>query len=119
MNNDRRDGKFVLGLFLGGLLGALIIFFLGTKDGKKTAKEIEKKSKEAIDDVLEKLDELQEKGEALKEQVVEQIVEKKDALTEVASGKIDSALKKIEEIQEHGRQTTAHLRREFKNLPKR
>lgn len=122
----RSDGKFWFGFFVGGLLGALVLFFLGTKEGKKTGKFLEKKGEGMLDDLGEALKELEkkgkelvERGEELKEKVVEEIGENKKAISNEVSKQVDSALSHIESIQERGRQTTANLRRTFKNLPKK
>jgi len=127
MNENNRDNKFMIGFFIGGLIGAGLMFLMGTKEGKKIEKMIEKKGKETLSDLEEKVDELKEKGEelikkgeAIKEQVMEQIEEKKEDLTEEATKRLDSALANVEEIQEKGLTTTANLRKRlFKNIPKR
>ena len=126
-NEGRGQGRFLLGFFIGGLIGALTIFFLGTKEGQRTGKLIKRKGEDMLDDVQEKIEDLEDRGkelakqgEAIKEQVLENLEEKKEAVTETAAEKIDSALAHIEELQEHGRQTTASLRKRlFKNLPKK
>lgn len=125
-DNNNSDGKFLFGFFIGGLIGALIIFFLGTKEGKKTGKLLESKGRDLFDDLEEKLDELQEKGkelvrqgEAMKEKVLDSLDEKKDEVTEAAAEKIDMALAHIEKMQQQGAETTATLRKKFKNLPKK
>ncbi len=125
--HSRADIKFFFGLFLGGIVGALIVFFLGTKEGKKAGKLIEEKSKKVLDDVKEKVEELEVKGKELidhgneiKEQVIETLEEKKDELTEAASAKLESALSQIEQLQEQSLNTTAEIRkRYFKNIPKK
>ncbi|MBI5620026.1 YtxH domain-containing protein [Candidatus Gottesmanbacteria bacterium] len=127
MSEDHHDGKFLFGFFIGGIIGALTIFFLGTKEGQRTGKLLKRKGEDLLDDVQDKIDELEKKGkelvkegEAIKEQMLENLEEKKEAVTETAAEKLDTALAHIEELQEHGRQTTASLRRRlFKNLPKK
>ena len=121
------DVKFLAGFFIGGLIGALIIFFLGTKEGKKAKLLLEKKGKDVVDDLENEIEVLEQKGkelvkhgEEVKEQVIEKLEEKSEELTESATKKLDSALAHIEEIQEHGRETTASIRKRlFKNLPKK
>jgi len=126
MNNEHKDNKFWFGFFIGGLIGAGIIVLLGTKEGKKIEKLLEKKGKEALGDLEEKVEDLKEKGEELiqkgeilKDQMVEQVIEKKDELTEVATEKLDDTLSHIESIQQQGLQNTQKLRRAFKNVPKK
>lgn len=125
-DNNSHDGKFLFGFFIGGLIGALIIFFLGTKEGKKTGKILEGKGRDLIDELEERLDKLQEKGkelvkqgEEMKEKVMDSIGDKKDEVTEAAAEKIDVALAHIEKMQQQGAETTATLRKQFKNIPKK
>lgn len=126
MSENNNDGKFLFGFFIGGLIGALVIFFLGTKEGKRTGRMLESKGRDLFDDLEEKLDELQEKGKELvrqgdemKEKVLESFDGKKDEVTEAAAEKIDMALAHIQEMQQKGAETTATLRKKFKNIPKK
>ncbi len=125
-DENHKDIKFWVGFFVGGLLGAIILFFLGTKEGKKTGRQLEEKGRDLFDDLLERLEEFEKKGkelitegEVVKEQVMDVIEEKKEELTDTATDKIDSALAHIEALQERGRETTAALRRRFKNIPRK
>jgi gas vesicle protein len=121
------DVKFLAGFFIGGLVGALTIFFLGTKEGKKAKILLEKRGKDVVDDLEDEIEVLEQKGkelakhgEEVKEQVIEKLEDKSEELSELATKKLDSALAHIEEIQEHGRETTASIRKRlFKNLPKK
>lgn len=127
MNKNSPDTKFLFGFFLGGILGALIIFFLGTKEGKKTGKLLESKGKDFIDELQDRLDELEiqgkqlaKKGEELKDQIAVQVEDKKQVISHDTAVQVDSALAQIEEIQEKGRLTTANIRKKyFKNTPKK
>lgn len=124
--HDHHDAKFWFGFFIGGLLGALVLFFLGTKEGRKTGKLLERKTKDVLDSLEDKLADLEDKGreivkqgEAIKDEVLETIEDKKEKLTEDMTEKLDTALAQIEELQEKGRVTTATLRKRlFKNIPK-
>lgn len=121
------DIKFLVGFFLGGILGALIIFFLGTKEGKKAGKLLKEKGGDVLDVLEDQVEEFEQKGkelvkqgEEIKEQVMEKLEDKSEELTETATKKLDSALAHIEEIQEHGLDSTTSLRKRlFKNLPKK
>ncbi len=126
-DHEHGDIKFWVGFFVGGLLGAITLFFLGTKEGKKTGALLEEKGKDFVDELEQKLEELEKKGkelakqgEVIKQEVVEQIEDKKEHLSHEATKKLDTALAHIEALQEHGRETTADLRKKlFKNLPKK
>ncbi len=121
------DFRFFLGFFIGGLIGAVIIFLLGTKEGRKTGKFLEEKGKDMLDDLQDKIGELEKRGEALvkqgeeiKDEVVDRLADTKEELAQTASVKLDDALAHIEKMQEQGRNQTAELRKRlFKNLPKR
>lgn len=126
MSDSHHDGKFMFGFFLGGLIGALVVFFLGTKEGKKVEKMLEHKGKDMLDDLDEKLEELEKsgkelikKGEAMKVHILDTLEEKKGEMTDATVEKIDSALAHIEAIQSKGMETTATIRKKFKNLPKK
>jgi len=126
MNNNNHNGKFMFGFFLGGLIGALVVFFLGTKEGKKLEKVLEHKGKDVLDELDDRLEELEKsgkelvkKGEAMREHVMETFEDKKEEMTDAAVEKIDSALAHIEAIQHKGVETTATIRKKFKNLPKK
>ena len=62
MSEEHRDGKFWFGFFMGGLIGAIVLFFLGTKEGKRTGKLLEDKGKDLLDDLEGKLEDLEKKA---------------------------------------------------------
>ena len=101
MSENNRDVKFWVGFFIGGFIGAVVLFFLGTKEGKKRGKDI-------LDEFADKLESFERKGEEIKGEIAE-----------TATEKIDSALAHIEALQERGREPTAARRRRFKNVPKK
>ncbi len=141
--------QFWIGLFLGGLIGALIIVLMGTEKGRKLAKKLQEegldlwedakdkleKEKEVIQDrVVMKVEEVEEKGaqliergkefleegKELEKKIVEKAGETKDDVASKAVVQADATLAHIEALQERGRQTTAELRRRlFKNIPKK
>ncbi len=127
MSEHEHSGlRFWVGFFVGGLIGAIVLFFLGTKEGRKTGKTLQSKGDDVLDELRIRLDEMVQEGKSLvkegkeiKEEVIEKLEDKKESLTKSASESIDSALAHIEALQERGRQTTATLRKQFKNLPKK
>lgn len=139
---QRQDSQFWIGLFLGGIIGALLIIILGTEKGKQLAQKLYTDGLDFLDDTKETLadtvrekvadieqksQELSQKGEellaqgkALEQQIVDTVVEARTDVTEAAAEKVDETLAHIEKLQEHGRESTAQLRtRLFKNIPKR
>lgn len=121
------EGKFLLGFFIGGLIGAIIIVFLGTKEGKKAGKILRDRGQDFLDQLDDKIDTFQQKGidlvaqgEELKQQVIDEFEEKKETLSIAAAERLDDALAHIEQMQERGRESTASLRSKlFRNLPKK
>ncbi|MBI3385584.1 YtxH domain-containing protein [Candidatus Gottesmanbacteria bacterium] len=98
-DENHKDIKFWVGFFVGGLLGAIILFFLGTKEGKKTGRQLEEKGRDLFDDLLERLEEFEKKGkelitegEVVKEQVMDVIEEKKEELTDTATDRFRANL---------------------------
>lgn len=121
----RQDPRFWFGFFLGGLLGAIVLFFVGTKEGQKTGKKIRETGEDFVDDLQGRLEDLKQKGrelaeesETLKEELAVKIGQEKEKLTEDVTKKLDDVLTHIEAIQERGRRTTASIRKGlFKNTP--
>ena len=143
------DNQFWIGLFLGGLLGALLILFLGTEKGKKLAKKLQEEGLDFLDDAKESFDEKKEaighqvvmqveelkekgadlleegrelldEGKTLEEELAKKVIDKKNEVTQEVVAEADAALAHIEKLQERGRQTTQDLRRRlFKNIPKK
>ena len=112
MDNEQKhkDNSFWVGLFLGGLIGALIIVLLGTEKGKKLLKNLEEKGLDFLEDtsdtVSEKMEGLEEKGQEWVEkgqevsnQVLQQVEEVKDDVTEAAVSQADETLAHIEALQ--------------------
>lgn len=132
------DNQFWIGLFIGGLIGAVLIVLMGTEKGRKLAKKLEEEGFEFWEDTKEnigdKVEELEEKGEllvekgkemieqgkALEEKVIEKAGEIKEDITQEAVARADATLAHIEALQERGRESTAELRKRlFKNIPRK
>lgn len=126
-NEHHGDFRFWVGFFIGGLIGAVVLFFVGTKEGKRTGKLLEKKGKEALGDLEEKVEDLQEKGkellkegDRLKEEVLDTMNDQKEELTGEVKKRLDKTLETLEEAQKESLSATTTLRRKhFKNLPKK
>ena len=56
---------FLLGFFLGGFLGAVVLFFLGTKKGRQLTQVILEKAELFEENIEEKIDNLQPNGRPL------------------------------------------------------
>lgn len=132
MEHERRpDGLFWIGLFLGGVIGALIIVLMGTDKGKKLLRQLQDDSGDFFDarrsDIEKKVAELEEKGaelveqgKAIQEEVMESVREAGAGVGKDAAERVDEALSHIEKLQERGRKNTADLRKRlFKNIPKK
>jgi gas vesicle protein len=107
--HDGKCGNFWLGFFLGGLLGAFVIYLLGTKEGKKTLEKIVDRAELYEEELEEKVAKLQQKGEDLleeaeeiKEKVIQEVTSSKEKISDQLVSKMDAALTQIEDIQKKG-----------------
>ncbi len=114
--NKKQDPSFWFGMFLGGFVGALILYLLGTKEGKKVTKEFEEEGEGFFAEIEKKLIEVEKKGSDF----LEHAAESKDEIVETVVKGVDTTLSHIEKLQEHGRATTSQIRKRlFKNAPKK
>lgn len=119
-HKDSKAGNFWFGFFIGGLLGAFIIFVLGTKEGKKLAEKIKEKGELAEEDLEKKVARLQKKGEDLieeakgvKEKVISKIDEKKEAASDTLISKMDEAFTRIADLQKKGVELTEEVHQKY------
>ena len=99
MNNNK---GFWVGIFIGGLLAAILLFLMTTKEGKKLAEKLMERIEDVVDDLENNLDEVKDKA-----------VEIKETMSEKGLEKLDTALTKLEEVQEQAQETTRNLRHRF------
>lgn len=79
MNNEQNksNGNFGSGFVIGALVGAAIVFFLGTKKGRKILKIISEKGIDNISGMLEKSEKSAELEEIFEEDVEKPVIEKR------------------------------------------
>lgn len=114
------SATFFVGLFLGGLLGAIVVFLLGTKKGKKILEDALEKVEEYEEGLEDHVATMQEKSEDLlhkvqqvKDAVIEQLETKKEMVSDEVASKIDTALAKIERVQQQGMALTEEVHKKF------
>jgi gas vesicle protein len=56
MNDNKLGGNFFSGFLLGALVGAAVVFFLGTKKGKRILEVISEEGAGKISNILDKID---------------------------------------------------------------
>jgi len=116
MNEKDRGGGFLSGLVWGTIIGAVLVFLFGTKEGRKVKDQLAKKGKELVEDLPQIIKDLEKQGKefAQKTEEVKKKLEKKaKELSSEAKEKIESSLTHIEETQEKGRQAAATIRKHF------
>jgi len=113
-------GNFWLGFFLGGLVGAFIIFVLGTKEGRKIAEKLVEQAEIYEEELEEKVAKLQKHGEnlleeakAVKEKVAKEAAGGKKSISNKLVSKMDETLSKIEDIQKKGVELTREVHRNY------
>lgn len=118
--SDRDNHDFLIGLTLGTLIGAGVVYLFGTKDGERTRLSWYKKGEDTLKNLDGVLDSLEEKGEAVKkgaEKITAKIANQtKNFKKEVAADTVESldeTLASIEDLQEKGRQATSNLRKKY------
>lgn len=62
MGNEEKQGNFLAGFFLGGILGAILLFLWGTKEGKNITKLLAEKGELLEEDIEKKIFEFEDKG---------------------------------------------------------
>lgn len=120
MNNEKGSNNFWIGFFLGGLVGAFIIFIMGTKQGKKLADRLIEETELYEEELEEKVARLQKKGEELleeakdiKDKVIKEVEDGKKDVTDRLATKMDEALTKIEDIQKKGVAITSEVHHHY------
>lgn len=58
-----QNSHFWFGFFIGGIVGSIVLFLLGTREGKKLLERIEEKLEFLEEDLEQKLEEAQGKGD--------------------------------------------------------
>lgn len=82
----------IIGGFLAG--AGIITYLLHTEAGRKIKGELEAGSKEMIDQAEEKIDEAKEQASSLADQVMDYVVENRQALLDTAGSILNTFLKK-------------------------
>lgn len=113
-------GNFWLGFFLGGIIGAFLIFVFGTKEGKKMLEKILERAEDYEEELEEKVAKLQKHGEDLleearsvKDKVIKEIEEDKKDISTALITKMDQTLSKIEDIQKKGVELTKEVHHHY------
>jgi gas vesicle protein len=118
--SKENSGNFWLGFFLGGVVGAFILFVLGTKEGKKIAEKLIEQAETYEEELEEKVAKLQKHGEnlleeakAVKEKVTKEVTGGKKSISNKLVSKMDETLTKIEDIQKKGVELTREVHRNY------
>lgn len=90
MAEEKKKDGFLLGLAVGGMIGAAAAFLLDKEDAEKIKKLINKKGKVLLDNLGDAADEGQEKLE----ETVEDIKEKVQEIPEAVSDQVEETKKK-------------------------
>lgn len=78
-NNSNSGGKFINGFLLGALIGAGVVFLLGTKKGKKLLKAISEEGLDNISNILNDADKFENMDD---DEEVEKVMPQKNSEAE-------------------------------------
>lgn len=120
MSEEKTKNNFWVGFFLGGLVGAFIIFLMGTNKGKKIAEQLMEEVENYEEELEQKVANLHKKGEELlveatnmKNKIINDVETSKKEVTDRLVNKMDTALTKIEDIQRKGVEITSEVHHRY------
>ncbi|OIP91636.1 MAG: hypothetical protein COS57_04315 [Syntrophobacterales bacterium CG03_land_8_20_14_0_80_58_14] len=96
-----KNGDFIAGLVVGGLIGAVIGILYAPKSGKETREEIGQKADELLSKAKEEYGHAVEKSRKAYEATVERLKE----LEETAKEKVEEVGEKVDELAGRGKET--------------
>jgi gas vesicle protein len=96
-----RSGDFIKGLFIGGLIGAVLGILYAPKSGKETREDIARKTEELMARAREEYELALEKSKKAYEAAVKRLKEAEIAAKE----KVVEMESKVEELAERGKET--------------
>lgn len=121
MNNEHEpQGNFWMGFVIGAVVGAVLIFLFGTKEGKKLMKLFEERSELFEEDLEQKITSLQNQGEEflkkaedVKAHIIKEVADGKNTISEQMVSRMDDTLTKIEDLQKKGVELTHDVRHNY------
>lgn len=111
--NENNNGNFWFGFFLGGLLGAFIIYLLGTKEGKKKLEKVIEQAETYGEELEEKVSSVKRKSDNMEEEVISMGGYMKNSVKDKFTSRMDQALSKFEDLQKKGIILTKDAHRKF------
>jgi gas vesicle protein len=96
-----KNGDFISGLIVGGLIGAVIGILYAPKSGKETREEIGQKADELLSKAKEEYGQAVEKSRKAYEAAIERL----KALEETAKEKVEEVGEKVDELAGLGKET--------------
>ncbi|OGG21140.1 hypothetical protein A3D03_05835 [Candidatus Gottesmanbacteria bacterium RIFCSPHIGHO2_02_FULL_40_13] len=119
-DNSHKSGNFWLGFFLGGLIGAFIIFVLGTKEGKKISRFLEDEEKDVKNKIDDKIHTLKTRSEKyleeagdLQKKVKQEVAAGAQKVSQTLVDRLDDSLGQLQEVQKKGVELTEAVRNRF------
>jgi gas vesicle protein len=123
-NNHQGSGKFLIGFLFGGFLGTILIFLLGTKEGKQLADKILEKLESTEENLETKVSKLQNTGDKLtgeiikeaeivKDKIISGLKQEKQTSHDKFVPKVEKVLSRFERLQKKGIKLTQDTRKKF------
>ena len=119
-DNSHKSGNFWLGFFLGGLIGAFIIFVMGSKEGKKISQFLEDEEKDVRNKIDDKIHTLKTRSEKyleeagnLQKKIKQEVAAGTQTVSQTLVERLDDSLGQLQEVQKKGVELTAEVRNRF------
>jgi len=110
-DNEKSNNGFWAGLFIGGLVGAGITYFLSSEDKEEARKILKEKAKDFFDNLTDFGEDLYKKGEKIEKRVEKRVSSAMDDAVEDAGEIVVDAQERAKAIPEVAQQAIENVQK--------